>query len=128
MLLVSAAVFLISTLSLAYLYGYLPSPRRQIFNRAQRQLKNLTAEDLPQGLTILHQALNKLNQKPLFAHQLPQFYQTHPHYQAAAKLLEAFFTGSSAYFFSGNAVKADEVWQVLKDCCQLCAKIERGQQ
>jgi mxaA protein len=125
---VSAATFFISTLSLAYLYGYIQLPHRQIFSRANRQLNNLTEHDLQQGLTILHQALNKLNQKPLFAHQLPQFYQTHPHYQAANALLEAFFASSSGYFFSGNAVNADETWQVLRNCCQLCAKIERGQQ
>lgn len=125
-LLFSGAAFFSGALALAYAYGYINLPRRKIFKHAQRQLALTSEHNLIQGLTILHQALNSLNGKVLFAHQLPEFYQKHPEYQAAESLLSDFFRDSSQYFFTGNTLNKADTWQTLKRCCQLCAEIERG--
>lgn len=125
-LLWSGVAFLGSAFCLTYAYGYISLPRRKIFKYATQQLAGTSEHNLAQGLTILHTALNTLNGKPLFFHQLPEFYKKYPSYQAADSLLNNFFRASGDYFFTGNTLDKTETWQILKRCCQLCADIERG--
>jgi mxaA protein len=125
-LLISGAVFFCLGFYLAYLYGYLRLPKRKVFVCAKRQLAKTSEHNLAGGLTIVHQALNTVHGKPLFVQQLPAFYQQHPRYQAADSALNDFFRASNDYFFTGNTLNKEQVWQTLKRCCQLCADIEQG--
>jgi mxaA protein len=127
MLLFSTLGFLSSGVILAYFYGYISLPRRKIFKRANQQLAKLTENDTHKAFAIMHHALNTLNRKPLFSSQLSEFYEQHPQYQSANKLLDDFFQVSTAYFFAGRDVKTAETLQLIKKSCHICAAIERGQ-
>lgn len=127
MLLFGTLGFLSSGVTLAYFYGYISLPRRKIFKRANQQLSLVTGNDIHKAFTIMHHALNTLNRKPLFSSHLPEFYEQHPQYQPARKLLDDFFQVSTAYFFAGRDVNAAETLQLIKKSCQICAAIERGQ-
>lgn len=124
----SSFVLFGSGLTLAYFHGYISLPRRRIFKRANQQLAKLNSSDLTQSFSILHHALNTLNQKPLFTHQLPEFYTQYPSYQAAQKLLDDFFSVSTHYFFiSKSPIDDTKVFELIKRTCERCAAIERGQ-
>ncbi len=98
------AVTLSSAGGLAYTYGYLPGlPKRRVFKRAAQQLASLSDMPTTEALTVFHQALNAVNGAPLFHHQLADFYQRHPAYQAVDAQLRWFFQISNQYFFSDTA-------------------------
>jgi mxaA protein len=74
----------------------------------------------------MHNALNKLNGKPLFNHRIADFYQRFPRYQQLKSELDWFFKQSNQHFFS-----ADNTWSAsdankIKTLCQHCLEIERG--
>lgn len=120
------AVLLIAA-SLAFLYGYLPGmPRRSIFKRASGKLARLSVQELEQGLTVFHDALNALNRQPLFKHKLAEFYRQHPQYRSVGEQLEWFFNCSNSYFFAGVAESGPETLDRLKKLCADCREIERG--
>jgi mxaA protein len=119
--------FLFSAAGLAFLYGYLPGmPRRSIFNRAGGKLARLSSQELEQGLTVFHNALNALNRQPLFKHKLAGFYRQHPQYRSVAEQLEWFFNCSNGYFFAGVAESGPEALDKLRKLCADCREIERG--
>lgn len=112
---------------LAFLYGYFPAwPRRRIFKQACRQLQRLDERDTEQGLAVLHMALNSLHRRPLFKHQLADFYQNHPEYRMLAAELNGFFEYSNQVFFAGQRDYRAEDWRKLTQLCQQCREIERG--
>jgi len=112
---------------LAWLYGLLTFlPRYQIFKRPARQLAKLPDNDLAGKLSIMHKALNQLNGKPLFKHQLHDFYQRFPVYQQLHSELIWFFNYSNQHYFSelspGNPTENAKITAL----CQQCLQIERG--
>jgi mxaA protein len=112
---------------LAFLYGNLPNlTRRRLFKRAYRELSRLTQKDATAALAIVHHALNSRNQKPLFRHQLNEFYQQQPEFKVIANQLDWFFSFSNHYFFSGGNYCTDSDFLKIRELCQLCRKIERG--
>lgn len=124
---ISLALALISACLLAYRYGYFPGlPKRSAFSRACKQLKNMRPDDIGPALTIIHQAFNTLNSKPLFKHRLPEFYRRRPEFKALSNDLEWFFSFSDNYFFGSNTATGNEEWAELKSLCQRCLELERG--
>jgi mxaA protein len=126
-LIVAGLIALASGGGLAYLYGYLPGlPRRSLFKRAGRKLARLSGQELEQGLTIFHEALNALNRQPLFKHKLAGFYRQHPQYKLVSEQLDWFFNCSNRYFFAGEAEPGLEALGKLRKLCAACREIERG--
>lgn len=123
----SSLILLTSGLILGYFHGYISLPRRRIFKRANQQLAKLNSSDLAQSFAVLHQALNTLNQKPLFKHQLPSFYEQYPAYKSVQKLLDDFYDASTNYFFIGQSFDQKKAFELIKKTCENCAAIERGQ-
>jgi mxaA protein len=120
-------VALFSAAGLAFLYGYLPGmPRRSIFKRASSKLARLSGQELEQGLTVFHDALNALNRQPLFKHKLAGFYRQYPQYRSVAGKLDWFFNCSNSYFFAGEAEPGAEALDRLRKLCAECREIERG--
>jgi len=122
------SVALLIVAYLGFLYGYFPQlARRTFFKKALGKLSRLSDKDLEQALTIVHQALNQLNQQPLFAAQLKSFYQQHPAYQPLNPQLQWFFAVSNRYFFGSGKATAEDFQKITALCVQ-CRKIERGSQ
>ena len=112
---------------LSYLYGYFPAwPKRRIFKRAAVELSGLSERELERGLAVIHHALNTLNGRPLFKHQLSEFYLSHPEYRSAAESLEWFFNFSNQVLFAGKRDFDSQDWRKLNDLCRLCREIECG--
>lgn len=117
---------------LGWLYGVFTFlPKYQIFKRPAQKLAKSAKNDLASMLNIMHKALNNLNGKPLFKHQLNDFYQRFPNYQQLHGELIWFFDYSNQHYFSatlvstlprGNADENDKI----KMLCQHCLQIERG--
>jgi mxaA protein len=123
----SLASFVFSGTWLAYFYGFISLPRRKIFKQTNQKLLKLKENDLEQGFALMHNALNTLNGKPLFASQLAHFYEKNPQYETAKKLLNDFFQISTRYFFAGQNVNSKDTLQLIRKTCELCSAIERGQ-
>lgn len=112
---------------LAYLYGYWPEAWRQtVFKRALKQLKKVSAKEMEEALVILHHALNRLNNQPLYPDQLPSFYQKHPHYRPLHSQLQWFFNYSNHFFFSRHVSATELDLKKIISLCEHCRKIERG--
>ncbi len=126
-LLVSLLIAFIITFYLAWLYGCLSFlPKYQIFKRPAKRLSQLPNTDIENMLRVMHRALNQLNGKPLFQHQLADFYNHHPSYQQLNNELNWFFKYSNQYFFSTNAPVNKTDSNKIKELCQHCLEIERG--
>ncbi len=126
-LIVSLLIALILAAYLAWLYGLLTFlPKYQIFKSPSRKLAKLSADDLTASLNIMHKALNQLNGKPLFQHQLADFYQRFPNYQPLHEKLTWFFNYSNQYFFSSARSDSKNESDKIKALCQHCLQIERG--
>lgn len=123
----SLSLGLITSIYLAYLYGFFPVwPKQRIFKRALRELSSKSQADMPRGLAVVHHAFNVLNDQPLFKHRLAGFYQTHAEYQSAAEQIDWFFNLSNAVLFAGKQDFAADDWQKLQDLCRVCRDIECG--
>lgn len=123
----SLLVFLVAAAYLSYLFGYWPAlSRRSIFKRAERRLMRLPEHDIASSLTVLHQAFNTLNRKPLFKHRLNEFYRHSPDYRKLADELSWFFEVSNLYFFGGRTEIGDAEFSRLRKLCHLCREVERG--
>lgn len=122
--LLSALVFVVY---LAWLYGWFTFlPKYQVFKRPARQLAKLPEDDLASMLSIMHKALNHLNGKPLFKHQLSDFYQRFPNYQRLHSELIWFFNYSNQHYFSTLSSSNKTENAKIKMLCQHCLQIERG--
>ncbi len=125
-LLISMSAVVLSGCYLAYLYGLLPGFRnRSIFKQASRQLAKLSVNEIGTALRIVHQALNARNRKPLFKHQLDNFYRQQPEFNTLAEELDWFFTFSSQYFFGNRRYVEDAALLRLQQLCRRCRRIER---
>jgi mxaA protein len=112
---------------LAWLYGLLSFlPKYQIFKRPVRKLAKSSENDLASMLKIMHKALNSLNGKPLFKHQLNDFYQRFPNYQQLHSELIWFFNYSNQHYFSAPSRSSKNENNKIKVLCQHCLQIERG--
>jgi mxaA protein len=112
---------------LGFLYGYFPQWwRRTLFKQALKRLAKVSEKDMAEALRIVHQALNQLNRKPLFRHQLEGFYQANPEYRRLDSQLSWFFNYSNHYFFSRNVSATALDLQKLIALCKACRQIERG--
>ncbi|MDD5275628.1 MAG: nonribosomal peptide synthetase MxaA [Methylovulum sp.] len=124
---VAFAVTLSSAGGLAYVYGYLPGlPKRRVFKRAAKKLASLSDTQIVEALTEFHQALNAVNAAPLFNHQLADFYQRHPAYQAVDAQLRWFFQTSNQCFFSDKPPNPNGTLTTLRQLCAACLVLERG--
>jgi mxaA protein len=124
---VSLSATVLIAVYLGYLYGCYPNMlRRTVFKRALHKLAGLSEADMEQALTVVHNALNSLNGRPLFANRLSDFYRRNPQYLQINSQLAWFFTYSNRYFFSDGMIVVAQDWQQLKDLCEQCRKIERG--
>lgn len=122
------AIVLILATYLAWIFGLLTFlPKYQLFRRPSRQLAGLSNNELPRMLTIMHNALNQLNGKPLFAHQMAAFYQRFPAYQRLDEELNWFFNCSNRHFFSPGHLADNYAADKIRALCQHCLQIERGQ-
>jgi mxaA protein len=126
-LLVFLAIALATGLYLAWLYGLLTFlPKYQIFKKPARQMAKLSGENADRLFSIMHNALNKLNGKPLFNHRITDFYQRFPRYQQLNTELAWFFKQSNQHFFSAdNSWSANDA-EKIRILCQHCLEIERG--
>jgi mxaA protein len=123
----SLSIALLSAARLASLYGFWPFfRRRNIFKQALRKLDALSADDMDQVLTTMHQALNSLNGQPVFKHRLDIFYRKYPNYRQLGRELNWFFEYSSRYFFIGTENSGNVNLEKIKKLCQNCREIERG--
>ncbi len=117
---------LFAGLYLAYVYGLLPVlQRRRFFKQAVKQLAKLSSNEMGKALSIIHTALNQRNGKPLFKHQLPDFFKQQAEFAILTSELDWFFTFSSHYFFSGRQYVADADLTRLKALCLHCRRIEK---
>ncbi|MDO9104616.1 MAG: nonribosomal peptide synthetase MxaA [Methylovulum sp.] len=124
---VAFAVMLSSASGLAYVYGYLPGlPKRRVFKRAAKKIASLSDTQMVEALTEFHQALNAVNGAPLFQHQLADFYQRQPSYQAADAQLRWFFQTSNQCFFSDKPPNPNGTLATLRQLCAACLVLERG--
>ncbi len=124
---VSAIASLLIAIYLAYLYGCMPMAfKRLLFKRALKQLAKLSIDNMDQALTVMHQAFNRLNQKPLFQNQLADFYQRFPHYRSISTELDWFFQYSNRYFFTERSSVNAQDLDKIKSLCSHCRQIERG--
>jgi mxaA protein len=124
---VSLSATVLIAVYLGYLYGCYPNMlRRTVFKRALHKLAGLSEADMEQALTVVHNALNSLNGRPLFANRLSDFYRRNPQYLQINSQLAWFFTYSNRYFFSDGMIAVAQDLQQLKDLCEQCRKIERG--
>ncbi len=114
-------------LYLAWLYGLLTFlPKYQIFKKPVRQMAKLSGENADHLFSLMHNALNKLNGKPLFNHRITDFYQRFPRYQQLNTELDWFFKQSNQHFFSADNTWSASDAEKIKTLCQHCLEIERG--
>lgn len=112
---------------LAYSYGLFPwFSQRNNFKKACKDLSGLSRQQLDQALRVFHQAINAVNQQPLFKQGLTDFYLRQPEYKTMAAELDWFFALSERYFFDGRTYCTEDEFEQLKALCQHCRKIERG--
>ncbi len=112
---------------LAWLYGLLGFfPKYQIFRRPARRLDRLSDNELIKMLSIIHNALNQLNGKPLFQHKLADFYQRFPDYRQLDAELNWFFNVSNQCFFTTKQQASDSIADKIRALCRHCLQIERG--
>jgi mxaA protein len=124
---VSLLALLLSGLYLAFRHGVLSGfRRRNVFKQASRQLTQLSVKDMDKALGVIHRALNAFNDRPLFKHELPVFYQNKPQFEVVAQELDWFFNFSSLYFFADRQYVAEQDFIRLQQLCQRCWKLERG--
>ncbi|WP_198245673.1 nonribosomal peptide synthetase MxaA [methane-oxidizing endosymbiont of Gigantopelta aegis] len=126
-LIISLAIVLGALFYLAWLYGRLRFlPQYRVFKVPCQQLARYSAGDLTRMLNIMHGALNQLNGKPLFQHQLADFYQRFPHYQSLDDELNWFFDYSNQHFFDSSPKGGKKESDKIKALCRHCLQIERG--
>ncbi|NOT84292.1 MAG: nonribosomal peptide synthetase MxaA [Methylococcaceae bacterium] len=112
---------------LASLYGLLPHWfKKIIFKPAAQQLGKLSKNEMDKALGLVHQALNTLNQQPLFHSQLSNFYRHHPAYQPLHAQLDWFFNYSNRYFFTQGMIAVAIDLEKLQALCLQAQKIEQG--
>jgi len=118
---------LLAAATLGFLYGYFPALRRRtLFKQALKRLARLPEKDMASVLHTVHDALNRLNRKPLYQHQLAGFYQAHPEHRRVDSQLNWFFNYSNHYFFSRNVSATALDREKLIALCKACRQIERG--
>ncbi|MFA5985542.1 MAG: nonribosomal peptide synthetase MxaA [Methylococcaceae bacterium] len=127
-LLLAGGLALLSALYLSFWYGYLGWLYRPlVFKLALRQLAAVKDGDMAASLSIVHNAFNKLYQKPLFAYQLDDFFQQYPAFKPLKQQLTWFFEYSNRFFFIGDRMVDASARQQLQKICISCRQIERSQ-
>jgi mxaA protein len=127
----SLALALVSLAYLGHVNGYLSIGRRGRHFRAAckgvRALmrQNRSQETLRAGFLLMHRAFERTLGKPLFAEDLPRFYQQHPDYQALRADIEAWFEASYRQFFGADASPEDFTLERLHALCCACLRLER---
>jgi len=112
---------------LAWLYGLFGFlPKYQIFKQPAHRLDRLSDNELATMLSIIHNALNQLNGKPLFQHKLADFYQRFPDYRQLDDELNWFFNVSNQCFFTSTQQTSHSIADKIRTLCRHCLLIERG--
>lgn len=127
----SLALALVSLAYLGHVNGYLTLGRRGRHFRAAckgvRALmrQNRRQDTLRAGFLLMHRAFERTLGKPLFAEDLPRFYQQYPEYRALRSDIEAWFEASYRLFFGAGAPPEDYTLERLHALCCACLRRER---
>lgn len=115
----------------AHLQGFLTLGRKgRYYRAAHRGLRELmksppTPDNLRAGFLLLHRAFEQTLGKPLFAEDLPVFFERHPDYRSLRVEIESCFRASYLLFF-GNAVSPESFDLArLSDLAFACLRLER---
>jgi mxaA protein len=102
------------------------------FARAVRELKRLQpAPEAPAqyraGLKVVHDAINRTAGRAVFAHNLDEFFASHPEFAPLRDEFDLLFAASGRLFFAHTAAGAPAAGAspALLRLCQLCRRIER---
>lgn len=127
----SLALALASLAYLGHVNGYLSLGRRGRHFRAARQglralmRQNRSLDTLRAGFLLTHRAFERTLGKPLFAEDLPRFYQQYPDYRALRSDIDAWFEASYRLFFGAEASPEDYTLERLHALCCACLRRER---
>lgn len=121
------SVLIISAIYLLFLHGHLSSFKRQtIFKRAYQKINRTHHDSTEKLLKIMHQALNELNQAPVFKHTLNDFFKQHKAYTQLNAELNWFYDYSNQYHFSQQPSLDQQSNDKIRHLCKQCLAIERG--
>ena len=127
----SLTLALVSLAYLGHVNGYLSIGRRgRHFRAARRGLRalmrqNRNQDTLRAGFLLTHRAFERTLGKPLFAEDLPRFYQQYPDYRALRSDIDAWFQASYRLFFGAEALAGDYSLERLDALCCACLRLER---
>jgi mxaA protein len=111
--------------------GYLTLGRRgRYFRAARKGLRSLmhqprTPETLRAGFLLTHRAFEGTQGWPLFAEDLPRFFERCPDYRALQSEIEACFQASYGLFFGAVDSSLDYTLERLDALCLACLRLER---
>ena len=124
-IIIYASLSVIALLIWAALAGLLPKLSTSPFHKAKRQIKrikrqkNITSEQVQQGMQAMHDALNARAKQTLFASQIDDFIHRHPQFNKSRGQIEDFFQQSRSVFFFDKEAKPT----ILMDCIRLCDRL-----
>lgn len=114
-----------------HLRGYLTLGRRgRYFRAARKGLRPLmrqprTPDTLRAGFLLTHRAFEGTQGRPLFAEELPRFFEHCPDYRALQPEIEACFQASYRLFFGAVDTSLDYSLERLDALCRACLRLER---
>lgn len=130
----TGAAMLVLLLFAAWRRGFLSFADRgnRPFARAVRELKRLRpVPEAPAqyraGLKVVHDAINRTAGRAVFAHNLDEFFASHPEFAPLRDDFDLLFAASSRAFFAHPAAgaRAAGASPALLRLCRLCRRIER---
>jgi mxaA protein len=124
-IIIYASLSIVCLLIWAALAGLLPKFDTSPFHTARRQIKrinrhkNITVDQIQQGLQAMHDAFNSRASYTVFASQIDDFIQQHPQFNESRTQIEDFFQQSRCVFFFDEDPKPN----LLNDCIRLCDRL-----
>jgi mxaA protein len=115
----------------AYLQGHLTLGHRgRHFRVAHQGLRELmqsppSLESLRTGFLLLHRAFDQTLGKPLFAEDLPGFFEQHPDYRSLRGEIESCFQASYLLFFGNSPSPENYDLARLHALARACLRLER---
>jgi mxaA protein len=115
----------------AHLRGFLTLGRQgRHYRAAYRGLRKLmrsppTSDNLRSGFLLLHRAFEQTLGKPLFAEDLPRFFEQHPDYQSLRGEIESCFKASYLLFFGSSLPSESFDLARLSALARACLRLER---
>lgn len=124
-IIIYGSLSLLALLIWSALAGLLPKFNTSPFHKSKRQIKrirrqkNITPEQVQQGMQAMHDALNVRAKQTVFAAQIDDFIQQHPQFNESREQIEDFFQESRNVFFFDKEPKPT----ILMDCIRLCDRL-----